>query len=114
MTEVKQLDKLKNTLLEANRVLKKQEEEDAHSFGMLKYFIEFDIIDKLDKNDEVEDFVEEVLEVRRPSSIIEIMKNNCSLAIETENNHSLIVLYDLIDEIAKGEDADLQRMIKGM
>lgn len=106
-----QLDKLKNTLITANQILGTV----SGNNSLLKYFVEYDIIEIIDSSDEdVDRFVKEVFQVDRGSSSLNILLRESNSAIKQNDNHSLRVLNSLINDLANDDPVNLAEMVNNL
>lgn len=112
--ESNQLDKLKNTLIEANRILNKTEKADNYNFGALKYFITDDIIELINKSDYNESvFIDSLFSIDRPKTVLNFLIKDCNEAlVYNNNNRSLIVLSKILKELKDNNKIGIIELIE--
>lgn len=108
-----QLDKLKNTLIEANRILERKEVEDNYNFGALKYLIMFDLVEEINKSNYDEDvFIDSVFKVKRTKSVLKLMIKDCAVALIISNNNRAIVdTLKILETLEDHKKTELREII---
>lgn len=103
-----QLDKLKNTLLTASRVL----EESMENYSLLRYFINSDVLIVLHKNaNSTKKFVDAMFALDRGDTSLNILLEETKTAIKEDENHSLMVLKMFIETLKEKNEQGMTELI---